>query len=169
MVRATPGLMVLAPGGRQRSGRGVEGRHAAPARACAAGLTRQALPQSTDEIAPAAGLARGAYVLADATGGKPDVLLLATGSEVYLCVDAFERLSKEGIQARVVSMRLELFEKQDQAYRNSVLHRGEGPRLRRDGHNIRMVALTWARRPQHRMHSFGASAPLKDFKTFGFT
>jgi len=82
-------------------------------------------PQSTGRNLRPRQASLAAYVLADATGGKPDVLLLATGSEVYLCVDAFERLSKEGIQARVVSMpSWELFEKQDQAYRNSVLPPG---------------------------------------------
>src|SRR5437762_9400898 len=68
-------------------------------------LTRQDLPTlDRTRYAPASGLAKGAYVLADAVGGKPEVLLLATGSEVSLCVDAHERLKTEGIKARVVSM-----------------------------------------------------------------
>ena len=63
-------------------------------------------------------VARGAYVLADADGGKPEVILMATGSEVYLCIDAYEKLKAEGIKARVVSMpSWDLFEQQDQSYR----------------------------------------------------
>jgi len=100
------------------------------------------------------------------------VLMLATGSEVYLCVDAFERLSKEGIQARVVSMpSWELFEKQDQAYRDSVLPPGVKARV-----SVEMATtFGWSRYvgvSGHSigMRSFGASAPLKDLqKHFGFT
>src|SRR5207249_3580427 len=68
-------------------------------------LTRQALPTlDRTKYASAEGLKRGAYILADADGGKPDVLLLSTGSEVALCIDAYEQLKSEGIKARVVSM-----------------------------------------------------------------
>src|SRR5207245_3376307 len=86
-------------------------------------LSRQALPTlDRTKYAAASGLARGAYVLADAAGGKPDVLLLATGSEVSLCVEAYEKLKAEGIKARVVSMpSWELFERQDASYKESVL------------------------------------------------
>ena len=90
--------------------------------ACLA-LSRQALPTfDRARYAPAAGLARGAYVLADAPDGKPAVILIGTGSEVALCVEAYEALKREGIPARVVSMpSWELFEQQDQAYRDGVL------------------------------------------------
>ena len=86
-------------------------------------LTRQALPTlDRTRYAPASGLAHGAYVLADAPGGRPDVLLLATGSEVSLCVAAYEQLKSDGIKARVVSMpSWELFESQSREYRDSVL------------------------------------------------
>ena len=86
-------------------------------------LTRQAVPTfDRTKYAPAAGLARGAYIMADAEGGKPQVILMATGSEVYLCIDAYEKLKAEGIRARVVSMpSWELFEHQDQSYRDQVL------------------------------------------------
>src|SRR5205085_4261266 len=89
-------------------------------------LTRQAVPTlDRTKYAPAAGLARGAYVLADAPGGRPDVLLLATGSEVALCVTAYEQLTADGIKARVVSMpSWEMFEhhcSKDPAYREAVL------------------------------------------------
>ena len=86
-------------------------------------LTRQAVPTlDRSKYASAHGLARGAYVLADAEGGNPDVLLLATGSEVSLCVAAYEELKSEGIKARVISMpSWELFEDQSQEYRDSVM------------------------------------------------
>jgi transketolase len=135
-------------------------------------LSRQALPTlDRSRYAPAAGLARGAYVLADA-GGAPDVLLLATGSEVTLCVDAYEQLKKDGIRARVVSMpSWELFDKQDQAYRESVLPPAVKARVAVE----KASTLGWERYagPEGRiigMKTFGASAPLKELqKKFGFT
>src|SRR5260370_34158987 len=86
-------------------------------------LTRQAMPTfDRTKYAPAAGVAKGAYILADAPGGKPDVILMRSGSEVSRCVAAGEQLSAAGIQARVVSMPCwELFERQDAAYKESVL------------------------------------------------
>ena len=86
-------------------------------------LSRQAMPTlDRTKYAAAAGVAKGAYVLADAPDGKPEVLLMATGSEVSLCVDAYEQLKAEGIKARVVSMpSWELFDHQPQEYRDSVL------------------------------------------------
>ncbi len=89
-------------------------------------LSRQSLP-TLDRIryASASGLARGAYVLADAIGGTPEVLLLATGSEVSLCIQAFEKLTEQGVKARVVSMpSWDLFEAQSADYRDSVLPPG---------------------------------------------
>jgi len=85
-------------------------------------LTRQNLPTlDRTKYAPAAGLAKGAYVLADAQGGKPRVILIGTGSEVSICVAAYEQLTAQGIAVRVISMpSWELFEKQDEAYRHSV-------------------------------------------------
>jgi transketolase len=110
--------------------------------------------------------------LADALGGKPDVILIGTGSELSLCVDAAEKLKAEGVQARVVSMpSWELFEKQDQAYKDSVLPRNVSARV-----SVEMsMPLGWERYvgPKGQMigmHSFGASAPWKDLqKHFGFT
>src|ERR1700752_1753731 len=86
-------------------------------------LSRQALPTlDRSKYAPARGLSKGAYILADARGGKPDLLLLATGSEVALCVEAYEQLTADGVKARVVSMpSWELFEQQDQTYRDLVI------------------------------------------------
>jgi transketolase len=135
-------------------------------------LTRQAMPTfDRTKYAPASGVAKGAYVLADAAGGKPDVILLASGSEVGLCVSAFEKLTADGIKARVVSMpSWELFEKQDAAYKESVLPASVTARV-----SVEMESVFgWDRYvgPKGKiigMRSFGASAPLKDLlKKFGF-
>lgn len=136
-------------------------------------LSRQAMPTlDRSRYAPASGLAKGAYVLADAPGGKPDVILIGTGSELSLCVDAGEKLKSEGVNARVVSMpSWELFEQQDSAYRDSVLPPGVTARV-----SVEMGAtFGWERYVGSKghsigMHRFGASAPLKDLlKYFGFT
>ncbi len=124
------------------------------------------------KYAPASGLFKGAYVLADAAAGKPDVLLLATGSEVSLCVAAYEELKAEGIQARVVSMpSWEIFERQSQAYRDSVLPPSVNARVALEqasmwgwAHYVGMDGAVLG------MRTFGASAPLKVLqKEFGFT
>ncbi len=136
-------------------------------------LTRQALPTlDRAKYAPASGLAKGAYVLADAPGGKPDVLLLATGSEVSLCVEAYETLKGEGINARVVSMpSWELFEHQSQGYKDSVLP----PRVTARVSVEQASTFGWSRYvglagATIGMKTFGASAPLKELlKKFGFT
>src|SRR3712207_2664803 len=104
-LRAVPGLIILRPADANEVVEAwrviMELRHEPVALI----LTRQALPTLDRTIyAPAAGVAQGAYVLADAPDGKPDVLLLASGSEVALCVTARERLAAEGIQARVISV-----------------------------------------------------------------
>jgi transketolase len=135
-------------------------------------LTRQALPTfDRTKYASAAGVARGAYTLADAEGGKPQVILMATGSEVYLCVDAYEKLKAEGIRARVVSMpSWEIFEHQDQAYRDGVLPPDVTARVAVEQASY----MGWAKYTGQKghiiaMHTFGASAPLKDLqKKFGF-
>jgi transketolase len=137
-------------------------------------LTRQALPTiDRSKFGAASGVAKGAYVLADADGGaKPDVLLLASGSEVSLCMDAHERLKKDGIKARVVSMpSWELFEEQDEAYRASVLPPGVTARV-----SVEMAAtFGWHKYVGSTgvtigMKSFGASAPLKDLqRKFNFS
>src|ERR1700739_2125266 len=135
-------------------------------------LTRQPLPTfDRTKFAPASGVAKGAYVLVDAEGGKPDVILMATGSEVHLCVEAREKLAAEGIKARVGSMpSWDLFEKQDAAYKESVFPAAVTARV-----SVEMAAtLGWDRYvgPKGKMigmHTFGASAPLKDLlPKFGF-
>jgi transketolase len=136
-------------------------------------LSRQALPIfDRRRYAAATGVARGAYILADAEGGKPDVLLLSSGSEVSLCVEAYERLAADGIRARVVSMpSWELFEQQNQSYRESVLPPEVIARVSVEQASTfgweRYVGPTGARIG---METFGASAPLKELqKKFGFT
>jgi len=136
-------------------------------------LSRQALPTlDRTKYAPASGLQKGAYVLADAPGGKPDVLLLATGSEVALCVEAYEKLKTEGVKARVVSMpSWELFEHQPRDYRDSVLP----PQVTARVSVEQASTFGWARYIGPTgcaigMTTFGASAPLKELlKKFGFT
>jgi transketolase len=136
-------------------------------------LSRQALPTiDRAKYGSASGLARGAYVLADAPGGAPQVLLLATGSEVTLCLAAFERLAAEGVRARVVSMpSWELFERQSPAYRDEVMPPAVAARVSVE----QASTFGWERytgRDGTRIgiETFGASAPLKELqKKFGFT
>ncbi|WP_017739770.1 transketolase [Scytonema hofmannii] len=136
-------------------------------------LTRQALPTiDRSQYAPASGVQQGAYVLADAPDGKPDVLLIATGSEVFLCVNAYEQLLAEGINARVISMpSWELFEQQSQEYRDSVIPPTVTARVCVEQASTfgwgQYVGLNGDRIG---MHTFGASAPLKELQSkFGFT
>ena len=135
-------------------------------------LSRQALPTlDRTKYASAAGTAKGAYVLADA-GGTPEVMLLSTGSEVSLCIDAFEKLKAEGIRARVVSMpSWELFERQPESYRSQVLPPDVRARV-----SVEQASLmgwsyyTGAGGRGIGMHTYGASAPMKALlKKFGFT
>jgi transketolase len=172
-LRAVPGLIVLRPADANevvQAWRVIMQLHHEPA---AIVLTRQALPTlDRTKYAPATGVAKGAYVLADATDGKPDVLLLATGSEVSLCINAYEQLKTEGIKARVVSMpSWELFENQSQEYQDSVIPPSVTARV-----SVEQAAtFGWSRyalKSGRRigMHTFGASAPLKELqKKFGFT
>ena len=136
-------------------------------------VTRQPIPTfDRSKYAPASGLARGGYVMADAADGKPDVILIGTGSEVQLCVDAYEKLTAEGIKARVVSLpSWEIFDKQDDAYRESVLPKAITARVTVE----QASSFGWERYAGSNgaivgMHTFGASAPLKELLTkFGFT
>jgi transketolase len=136
-------------------------------------LTRQALPTvDRTKFAPASGLSKGAYTLSDAADGKPDVLLIATGSEVSLCVSAQEQLAAAGVKARVVSMpSWQIFEQQTQEYRDSVIPPAIAARV-----CVEMASVFgWERYAGLKgaiigMRSFGASGPIKDLlKHFGFT
>ncbi len=122
-LRAMPGMMVLRPADANEVVEVWRVIMQLKDRPVCLVLTRQALATlDRTRYAPASGVARGAYVLADAPHHRPDVLLLATGSEVALCIAAYEQLKVEGIKARVISMpSWELFESQGQEYRDSVL------------------------------------------------
>jgi transketolase len=172
-LRSIPGLVTLRPADANEvveAWRVIVGLKHRPA--CLI-LTRQPLPTFDRTIySSAAGVARGAYVMADAKRGKPAVILIGTGSEVALCVEVYETLSKEGVAARLVSMpSWELFEQQDQAYRDSVLPPALKARVTVEAGSV----IGWDRYAgpdgaRIGMHTFGASAPIKDvLKKFGFT
>ena len=135
-------------------------------------LSRQNLPiLDRSKYAPAEGLQRGGYVLADCEG-QPEVILIGTGSEVSLAVDAYEDLSSEGVKARVVSLpSWYLFDLQPDEYREEVLPQAVQARVAVE----QASTLGWDRYvgPHGRivgMHTFGASAPLKEVqRKFGFT
>jgi transketolase len=135
-------------------------------------LTRQAVPTlDRTKYAPPSGLARGAYVLADPPGGDPEVILIGTGSEVSLCVEAYEQLKSEGVRARVVSMpSWELFDDQDQAYRNSVLPQAVKARVSVDvASDFGWSKYTGCEGHNLCVECFGASAPINQLlKKFGF-
>jgi transketolase len=136
-------------------------------------LTRQNLPTlDRTKYAPASGTAKGGYTLIDAPNGKPDVILIATGSEVSLCTDAADKLAAEGIHARVVSMpSCELFEHQSQEYRDSVLPPSITARVAvEQASTIGWAHYTGLTGAVVGMKTFGASAPLKVLQQeFGFT
>jgi transketolase len=171
-LRAIPGLIVLRPADANEVAEAwriiMQLRHEPVVLI----LTRQNLPTlDRSRYASAAGVARGAYVLADAENGKPDVLLMGTGSEVSMCVSAHDQLNSEGIGARVISMpSWELFEHQDQSYRDSVIPPDVIARVAVEKGSI----LGWTRYTGLRGHiigmrTFGASAPLKELqRRYGF-
>jgi transketolase len=172
-LRAMPNLVVLRPGDANEVVEAWKIIAQLQHQPVALVLTRQALPTfDRTKYGAASGTARGAYILADAPAGKPDVILMATGSEVSLCVEAYEKLKAEGIPARVVSMpSWDIFERQDAAYKESVLPSSVTARV-----SVEMAAtFGWERYVGLKgrtvgMHRFGASAPLKDLlKFFGFT
>ena len=172
-LRAIPNLVVLRPGDANEVAEAWRVILAMPRQPVALILTRQALPTfDRTRFAAASGLAQGAYVLADAEGGKPDVLLMATGSEVSLCVEAYEELGRQGMRARVVSMpSWELFERQSEEYRRTVLPPAVKARVAVE----QASTFGWARYTGIDgvilgMKTFGASAPLKVLQEeFGFT
>jgi len=172
-LRAVPNLIVLRPGDANEVAEAWRVIMQLKHHPAALILTRQALPTlDRSKYASAAGVVKGAYVLADASDGKPDVLLLATGSEVSLCVEAYEQLKAEGVKARVVSLpSWALFEQQDQAYRDSVIP----PAVRARVSVEQAATFGWDRYTgldgeRIGMKTFGASAPLKELqKKFGFT
>jgi transketolase len=172
-LRAMPNMIVLRPGDANEvveAWRVILQLQHSPATLV---LSRQAMPTlDRSKYAASSGVAKGAYVLADAPGGKPDVILIGTGSELSLCVEAYEKLKSEGINARVVSMpSWELFDKQDSAYKDSVLPPNVTARVSVEmGATFGWERYTGSKGRNIGMHRFGASAPLKDLsKYFGFT
>jgi transketolase len=171
-MRAMPGLIMIRPGDANEvteAWKAILQLHHAPAVLV---LCRQALPTiDRQKYAPASGLARGAYILADAVGGDPEVILIGTGSEVPLCLEAYEQLAEEGVRARVVSMpSWELFEQQDKSYRESVFL----PQIKARVSVEQASDFGWSKYTGAEGHhicipTFGASAPLKQLlKKFGF-
>ena len=172
-LRAVPNMLVIRPGDANEVTEAWKIAVQQTHRPSTLVLSRQAIPTlDRTKYASAAGAAKGAYVVADAEGGKPQVILLATGSELSLCVEAYEKLKAEGIKARVVSMPCwEIFDEQDASYKDSVLPPDVTARV-----SVEMAAtLGWERYTGLKgrnigMHRFGASAPIKDLlKYFGFT
>ena len=171
-LRAIPGLVTLRPGDANEVVEAyrvvMEMRH----RPAVLALSRQPLPTlDRAKYGSASGVARGAYVVADAPGGKPEVILIASGSELSLAVETHEQLRVEGIRSRVVSMpSWELFDEQPQEYRDSVLPPEVTARVAVEQGST----LGWERYVGPRGHvigmkTFGASAPLKELqKKFGF-
>ena len=171
-LRAIPALDVIRPCDANETAeawRAAMDRHHQPV---ALVLTRQDVPiLDRDKYASADGLRRGGYVLADSEG-DPDVILIATGSEVSLAVEAHEALVADGVASRVVSLPCwELFDRQDDAYRDEVLPPAVTARVSIE----EASTLGWDRwvGPEGKkigMNTFGSSAPLKDLQTkFGFT
>jgi transketolase len=175
-LRAIPGLITLRPGDANEvveAWRVIMERRHQPVVLI---LTRQAVPTlDRSRCAPADGLQRGAYILLDAEDGRPEVLLLATGSEVSLCVEAHRQLEAEGIRTRVVSMpSWELFERycrEHPEYREHVLPRAVTARVSVEtGSTLGWAHYVGAAGMTIGMETFGASAPLQELqKKFGFT
>jgi transketolase len=171
-LRAIPGLVVLRPADANEVVEAyryvMQLRHQPAVLA----LSRQPLPTfDRRKYAPASGLARGAYVMAESPGGTPQIILIASGSEVALAVGAYEALTSQGVRARVVSMpSWDIFEAQAQSYRKEVLPPEIKARLAIEQGSV----LGWDRYvgPEGRvigMKTFGASAPLKELqRKFGF-
>jgi transketolase len=172
-LRAIPGLIVIRPADANEVAEAYRVAIAQKRHPVALVLTRQNVPTlDRSQLGPASGLRQGGYVLADAPGGKAEVILIGTGSEVALCLDARQRLVSEGIAARVVSLpSWELFDAQPEEYRNAVLP----PEVRvRVGVELG-IELGWSKYLGPNgcfvgMKGFGASAPIGALlKHFGFT
>jgi transketolase len=171
-LRAIPGLVVLRPGDANEVVEAyryvLQLRH----QPAVIALSRQPLPTfDRSKYAPAAGVARGAYVMADAPGGPPEIILIATGSEVSLIVDAHEVLVSRGIRSRIVSMpSWDIFEHQPQSYRQEVLPPTVKARIAvEQGSELAWERYVGADGRVIGMKTFGASAPLKELqRKFGF-
>ena len=172
-LRAMPNMIVMRPGDANEVVEAWKAIMPFKNNPVAMVLSRQAMPTlDRTKYAPASGVAKGGYILADAQGGKPQVILIGTGSELSLCVSAYEKLTGEGIRARVVSMpSTDIFDKQDGAYKNSVLPPDVAARVSVEAASVfgweRYVGLQGA---IIGMTTFGGSAPAKDlYRKFGIT
>ena len=171
-LRAIPGLVVLRPGDANEVVEAyryvLQLRH----QPAVIALSRQPLPTfDRSKYASAAGVARGAYVMADAADGPPEIILIATGSEVSLIVEAHEALVSRGIRSRVVSMpSWDIFEHQPQSYRQEVLPPAVKARIAvEQGSELAWERYVGADGRVIGMKTFGASAPLKELqRKFGF-
>jgi transketolase len=171
-LRSIPGMIVLRPADANEVAESWKVAMREHDKPVALALSRQALPTfDRTKYASAEGVKQGAYVMASCEG-TPDVILMGTGSEVSLCVGAYETLTAEGIKARVVSMpSWELFEDEDEAYRESVLPSGVTARLAvEQGSSMGWDRYVGLKGKTIAMHTFGASAPAAALmKKFGFT
>lgn len=172
-LRAMPGMIVIRPADANEVAEAWQLILHIKDRPVSLVLTRQALPTlDRRKYAPTARVAKGAYILLDASDSKPDVLLMATGSEVSLRVDAHGQLASEGIQARVISIpSWELFESQSLEYRNSVLPPEVVARVAvEEASTFGWERYTGPRGAIIGIHSFGLSAPIEVIQRhFGFT
>ena len=170
--RAMPGMIVLRPADANEVVEAWRVIMRVKDRPVSLVLTRQALGTlDRTKYAPASGVSRGAYVLADAPDHRPGVLLLATGSEVSLCIAAYEQLKSEGVKARVISMpSWELFESQSREYRDSVLPPEITARVAvEEASTFGWERYTGSDGTILGLHTFGLSAPLKVVaQHFGF-
>jgi transketolase len=172
-LRAIPGLDVVRPADANETAWAWRQALEHTDRPTALALSRQPLPTlDRDVLGSAEGVAKGGYVLAEASNGKPQVIIVGTGSEVQLCLTARERLEADGTPTRVVSMSCqEWFYEQDEAYRESVLPRGVKARVSVEAG----IAMSWrgvvgALGESVSLEHYGASAPHTVlFEQFGFT
>ena len=172
-MRAVPGLTVFRPADANEVVEAYRYIMRLRHRPAAIALSRQPLPTFDRNLyASAEGVARGAYVMADPPKGSPEVILIATGSEVAIAIGAHEALAADGLRSRVVSMpSWDVFEEQPQAYRDSVLPPQLSVRIAiEEGSEIGWDRYVGPAGKIVGMKTFGASAPLKELqRKFGFT
>lgn len=171
--RAIPGLYVMRPGDANEVSECYRAAMNIKDHPVAMVLTRQDIPTfDRSRFQPAAGAARGGYILADAADGKPEVILMATGSELAICVEAYEKLTADGVKARVVSLPcFELFDQQDEDYRRQVLPPEVTARVACEAG----IEMSWDRYLGQQgtfvgLSTYGASAPFEElYERFGLT
>jgi len=172
-LRSIPNMLVVRPADAQETVEAWKLALAHQKGPCALILSRQGLPViDRSKYAPAEGLHKGAYVLADSAENKPDLILMATGAEVHLIIGAYEQLSSRGVGVRIVNIpSWELFNTTPEAYRHKVLLPDVSARIAVEaGSPLGWERFTGSQGIIMGINRFGASAPAKDlFRTFGFT